>query len=116
MYPLKDDIMRLMVVEYTGTWVQFRHSYVDFDLLDWYSGRLELWLSQYSAVHTRHIVQTILGTRRNGEYIWALESSTHRLDKSFRISQAALLPFILSLQNIALNGMENSCHERTTIP
>ena len=49
--------------------VEFRHSYDDFDHFNRYGGRLELKLSLYSAIRTRHILQTILATRRNGQYI-----------------------------------------------
>ena len=64
------------VVEWTGMLVEFCHSYDDIDLFNSYGGRLELRFSLYSAVQTRHFLQTIWVTRRNGQYIWVLETST----------------------------------------
>jgi hypothetical protein len=71
MYLLRGEIERL-VVEWTGRLVEFRYSYDDFDRSNSYGGRLERWFSLYSAVQTRHILQTIRATTRNGQYIWVL--------------------------------------------
>jgi len=104
-YLLSGEIKRL-VVEWTGALVEFRHSYNDFERFICYGGRLELRLSLDSAVQTRHILQTIWATRRNGQYIWFLETSTRRLDQSLQILQATLLPFCPFLRNIRWTDME----------
>jgi len=93
-------------VEWTGTLVEFRHSKDDFDLIISYGGSLEQRLSLYSAVQTRHILQTILAAGRNTQYIWVLETSTRRLDQSLQILQASWLPFFQFLRNIILKDME----------
>ena len=105
MYLLTHEIKRL-VVEWTGTSVEFGHSYNDFDRFNSYGGRLELWLSLHSALQTRHILQTIRATRKNGQYIWVSATSTQWLDQSLLILQASLLPIFPLLRNIALKDME----------
>jgi len=104
-YLLRGKIKRL-VVEWTGMLVEFRQSYDDFDCFISYGGRLEPRMSLYSAVQTRHNLETTRETRRNGEYIWVLETSTWQLDQSLQILQASLLPFIPFLRNITLKNME----------
>jgi len=104
-YLLRGEI-KWLVVEWTGTLVEFCHSYDDFDRFFSYCGGLELRFSLYSAVQTRHILQTIRATRRDGQYIWVSETSTRRLDQSLQILQASLLPFFLFLRNITLKDME----------
>jgi len=104
-YILRGEI-KWLVVEWTGMLVEFLDSYDDFDHFISYGGRLEQLLSLYSAVQTRHILQTIRATRRNGQYIWVSETSTRRLDQSLQILQASLLPFFPSLRNITLKDME----------
>jgi len=104
-YLLRGEIKQL-VVEWTGTLVQFLHSYNHFDCFNSYGGHLELGLSLYSTVQTGHISQTILATRRNGQYIWVSETSTWRLDQSLRILEASLLPLFPFLRNITLKNME----------
>jgi len=104
-YLLRGEIKR-MVVKWTGTLVESRHSYGDFDQLIHYGGRLELRLSLHSAVQTRHILQTIRATRRNGEYVWVSGTSTRRLDQSLQVLHASLLPFFPFLRNIALKDTE----------
>jgi len=105
MYLLRDEIKRL-VVEWTGTLVEFRHTYNEFDCFHSYSGRFELQLSLYYAVQFRHILQTILATRRTGHYIWVSETSTQQLDNSLPILQVSLLPLFLFLRNIIFKDME----------
>jgi len=105
MYLLSGGIKRL-VVEWTGTLVEFHHSYDDIDRFDGYSGRLELWLSQYSAVQTRRILQTIRVTRWKGQYYRVSETSTWQLNQSLWILQALVLPFFLFLRNITVKNME----------
>jgi len=63
---LRGDIKRL-VVEWTGTYGEFRHRYDDSDCFNSYGGQRELRLSLYSAVQTRHILEIIQATRRNGQ-------------------------------------------------
>jgi len=104
-YLLRCEIKRV-VVEWTGTLVEFLHSYDDFDRFISYGGRLELRLSLYSAVQTRHILQPIRATRRNAQYIWVSETSTRRLDRSLQILQTSLLPIFLFLRNITLKNIE----------
>jgi hypothetical protein len=104
-YLLSGEIKRL-VVEWTGTLVEFRHSYDDLDPFMSYGGRLELLLSLHSVVQTRHILQTILATKRNGQYIWDSESSIRRFDQSLQILQVPLLPFFPFLRNITLIDVE----------
>jgi len=104
-YLLRGKINQL-VVEWTGMLVEFRHSYDDFDHFNSYGGRLELQLSLYSAVQTRHILQTIRATRRNGQYIRISETLTQRLDQSLQIFQVSLLPFFPFVRNITLTDME----------
>ena len=100
-YRLRGVIKRL-VVEWTGMLVEFRHSYDDFDHFNRYGGRLELKLSLYSAIRTRHILQTILATRRNGQYIWVSETSTQQLDQSLRIVPASLLSLFQLFRTITV--------------
>jgi len=57
-YLLRGEI-KWLVVEWTGTLVEFRQSYDDFARFISYSSHLELLLSLYSAVQTWHICQTI---------------------------------------------------------
>jgi len=64
-YILRGEIKQ-PVVEWTSTLVEFCHSYDDFGRFDGYSSCLELPLSLYSEVQTRHILRTILATRRDG--------------------------------------------------
>jgi hypothetical protein len=94
------------VVEWIGTLVEFRHSYDDFDHFISYVGRSEVRMCLHSAVQTRQILQTIRAIRRNGQYIWVLETSTRRLDQSLQILQASLLPFFPFLRNITLKNMQ----------
>jgi len=105
MYLLRGEIKRL-VVEWTGTFVEFCHSYDDCDPFISYGGRLELRFSLYSAVQTGHILPTIRATRSNGQYIWVSETSTWRLDQSLQILQAFMLPFFPFLRNITLKEMK----------
>jgi len=114
MYLLRGEIKRL-VVEWTGTLVKFRHSYYDVDRFISYSSRLELQLSLYLAVQTGHILQTLQGTRRNGQYIWVSETLTWRLDQSLGIFQAFLLPFFPFLQNMSSKNMEKQLQWRNSI-
>jgi len=65
MYHLRGEIKRL-VVKCTGTLVEFCHSYDDCDRFNSYGSRVELWLSLYLGVQTRHIIQTIWVTGWNG--------------------------------------------------
>jgi len=104
-YLLRGEIKGL-VVEWTGRLLEFRHSYDDFDRFFSFSSRLELQLSLDLAVQSRHILQTIRATRRNGQYIWVLETSTPRLDQILQILQASLLPFFPFLRIITLKNME----------
>jgi len=104
-YLLRGEI-KWLVVEWTGTLVEFRHSYNDFDRFISNGGRLELRLFLCSAAQTRHILQTIRATRRNGQYIWVSGTSTRRLDQSLQILQASLLPFCPFLRNITFKDME----------
>jgi len=92
MYIPRDEI-KWLVVEWTGTLVEFHQSYNDFNHFNSCSGRLELWLCPYSAFQTRHISQTIRVARRNGQYMWVLETSIRQLDQLIWIMQASLLPF-----------------------
>jgi len=62
---LRGGIQRL-VVEWTGTLVESRHGYNDDDNFISYGRRLELRLSHYSAVQTRHNLWTICATRSDG--------------------------------------------------
>ena len=101
----RGEIQRLEE-EWTGTLVEFRHSKNDFHRFISYGGRLEQRLSLYSAVQTRHILQTICATRRNGQYIWVSETSTWRLDQSLRIFQSFWLAFFPFLRNITMKDME----------
>jgi len=105
-YLLRGEIQRRVVVEWTGTLVEFHHSYDDFNHFNSYGGRLELWLSLYLAVLTIHIVQSIQATRRNGQYISVSESSTRRPDQRLWILETSLLPFFPFLRNITLKDME----------
>jgi len=66
MYLLSDEI-RWLVVEWTGTIVEFHHSYDYYDSFHSYVGRLELRLSLYLAVQTRNILETNCATRTNGQ-------------------------------------------------
>ena len=93
-------------MEPAGTLVECCHSYNDFDCVISYGSSLELWLSLYSAVQTRHIIPTIPATRRNGQYISVLKTLTWWLSQSLRIMQASLLPFFPLLRNITLKNME----------
>jgi hypothetical protein len=102
---LRGEIKRL-VVEWTGTLFEFHHTYTDFDRFISYCGHLEPQLSVYSAVQTRHILQTVGATRRNGQYIWVSETSTRRLDQSHQIFQASLSPCFSFLRNITLKDIE----------
>jgi len=104
MYLLRGEIKQLMA-EWTGTLVEFHHSCYDFDCFNSYGGHLELRLSLYSAVLNRHILHIIRVTRRNGQCIWVLETSTQWLDTSLQIGQASFLPFILFLQNVAFKDI-----------
>jgi len=72
-YLLRGEIKRL-VVECTGMLVEFCHIYDDYDCFISYGNRLELLLSPYSAVQTKHILQTLRATRSNGQYIWVSET------------------------------------------
>jgi len=104
-YLLRGEIKRL-VEEWIGKLVEFHHSYDHFDCFISYGGRLEIRLSPCLAVQTRHILQTVRVTRRNGQYIWVSETSTWRLDQNLRILEASLLPFFPFLRNITLKDME----------
>jgi len=105
MYLLSGEIKRL-VLERTGTWVEFCHSYNEFDSFNSYGGCLELQLSLYLSVQSKEILQTIRGTRRNSRYIWVSETSTQQLYQTLRILHASFLPFLLCLRNITLKDME----------
>jgi len=104
-YLLRGEIKGL-VLEWTGTLVEFLHSYADFDHINSYGSHLELRLDCYSAVQSWHVSHTIRSTRRIGQYISVLETWTWQFDQSLRILQASLLPFFLFLWNITLNDME----------
>ena len=54
-YLRRAEIKRL-VVEWTCTVVEFRHSYNDVDQFNSYGSRLNLQISHYLAVQTRHIL------------------------------------------------------------
>ena len=113
-YLLRGKIKQLLV-ECTWMLVEFYHTYHDFDYYNRYSCLLEVQLSLYLAVQTRHIWQSIQVTRRNSQNIWLCERSTRWLDQSHRILQASLLPFVPSLQNLRLNNNKkyNCCERRT---
>jgi len=104
-YLLNGKIKRL-VEELTGTLVEFRHSYDDFDCFISYGSRLELRLFLFSAVQTRHTLQTIGATRRNGQYIRVSETSTRRLNQNLQILEASLLRIFPFLRNMTLKDME----------
>jgi hypothetical protein len=105
MYLLAGEI-RWLLVEWTSTLVGFHHSYNDFDRLIRYGCCLELQLSLHLAVQTRHFLQTIGATRRNGHYIWVSEMSTRWLDQILQIFQASLLLLVLFLWNSTWKDME----------
>jgi len=84
MYRLRDTI-KGQVVEWTARFVDFRHCYDDCDHFNSYDCRLELQCSPYLAVQTKHMLQIIRATWRNGQYIWVSENSTERLDQCARI-------------------------------
>jgi len=104
-YLLTGEIQRL-VVEWTGGLVEFCHCYMVFDHFNCYGGQLELRLSLDLAVQTRHILQTIWGTRRNGQYIWVPEKLTGRLDQSLCTLHASSFPFLPFPHDITGNYME----------
>jgi len=104
-YLLGGEIKRL-VVEWTGTVVEFRNSYNNFDCFNSYDGRWELRKSLHLSVQTRHILLTITVTRRNGQYTWVSETSTCRLDRRLRILQPCLFPLFPLLRNSTLLEME----------
>jgi len=112
-YPLRGEIKRLEVV-WTGMLGEFCHSYDDFGSFNRYCGRLELWLSHYSAGQNINNLQTIWVTRWHGQYIWVSEPSTRQLNPSLWILQASLLPFFPFLRKITLRDIENKCCEGTT--
>jgi len=105
MYQLRGEIKR-WVVEWTCTFVEFRHCYDEFDHFNCHGGRLEPQLSVDSAVHSRHILQTIRVTRSNWQYIWVSETSSPRLDQILRMLQSSLMPFFLFLKNITSKEKE----------
>jgi len=92
--------LKRLVVEWTGTLVQFGSSYDGCDCLHSYSGHLGLRLYLYSTVQTRHILNTIWATRRNCQYIGILETPPWRLDQILWILHASLLPLFLFFQNL----------------
>jgi len=49
--------------------VEVHHSYDDDGHFNSYGGRLELRLSWYVAIQTRHNFHTIQAVRRNGPYV-----------------------------------------------
>jgi len=102
---LRNGEIERLVVESTGTWLEYLHRYNDLDLINSYGRRMELQLYRYLAVRTRHISQTIRATWRTGQYISVLETLTPRLDWSLRILQASLLPFFPFLRNITSKDM-----------
>jgi len=104
-YLLRGKIKQL-VVEWRRMLVVFFHSYKDFDHINSYGGRWELWLSRYFAVRTRHILQTIQATRRTGQYIWVSETWTQQLDQSLWILEGSFWRFFPFLQHLILNGMD----------
>jgi len=104
-YLLRGEIKQL-VVKWTGTSVEFHHSYDDFDRFNSYGGCMELLLSLDSAVQTRDFLQTIQTTWMNGQHIWVSETLTWRLDQSLSILEAYQLPFFPFLRNITLKEME----------
>jgi len=117
MYLLRGKIKRL-VVAWTSTWVEFCHRYDDFDRFNIFSGHLELQSSLYLAVQTRHILQTVRVTSRNGRYIWVSETSTRSLDQKLWILQPSMLRFFPFLQNITLTNMRNQApwwNDKSTI-
>jgi len=73
MYLLRGEINPL-VLTWTGMLVEFHQNYHDFDYFDCDGGQLKLWLSLCWVVQTRHILDTIRATRRNGKYIRVLET------------------------------------------
>jgi len=99
--------IKQLVVEYTGTLVKFRHTYNDFASLSSYNARFMLWLSFHFAFQTSHILEAILGTRRNSQDISASETLTPWLDQSLWILEASLSPFFPFLQNITTNDLKN---------
>ena len=99
-------VINWLAVESTCMLVEFCHSYDDFDCFNAYGRLLELWLSLYSAVQTRHVLQNVWMTRRNGLYVWVPESSTRQLDQNLWILPACLLPFFPFLRDTTLMDME----------
>jgi len=83
MYLNRGEIKQL-VVGWTGMLVEFHHSYNDFECLNSYSSHLELQLSVYSAVQTRHNIPTIRTTWNNALYSSGLETWTWQLDLSLQ--------------------------------
>lgn len=102
---LRGEIKRLEV-EWTGTLVDCRHSDDDLDCFISDGCRLELWLSLYWAVQTRHILQTNQATRRNGQIIWILETSTWRLHQILLIVHPSWLPSFRFLRKITSKNTE----------
>jgi len=99
------EIKRL-VVGWTGTLVKFCQSSDDFDRMNSYGSCLELQVSLYLAVQTRHILQTIWAMRRNDLHISVLQTSTLWFDQSLRTLQASWLPICPLLRNVTLKDME----------
>jgi hypothetical protein len=93
--------VKQQVVAWTGMLVDVHHSYNNFDHYNFSSGRLQIQLSHPSAVQTSLILQTILATRRNGQYICVSEILTQRFDQSLRILQPLWLPLFLFLPHAA---------------
>ena len=65
-YLLRDEIKRL-VVQGTGTLVEFLHSYNMYNRFNIYGGCFEHSFSIFLVHQTRHILQTIRTTRRHGK-------------------------------------------------
>jgi len=112
---LPRDIIIWLVVEGIRMLVEFHHWYNDFNRINSYGGRLELWLFVYLAVQTRYILQTIQVTWWNGQYIWVSEISARQFDQSLPVLHVSLLPFFQFLRNITFKDMEQLLLRRNNI-
>jgi len=65
-YPLRGE-NEWLLVEWTCTLFEFRHSYVDFDRFNCYGSTFELRLCHYFVVQTKHTLRAIGATRTNGK-------------------------------------------------